>query len=108
MPEGPEIRRAADRVAAAIKGRVADEVFFAFDALKVFESELSGRRVEEMEAGARVAVMDEKRNPADFAIWKKAEPEHILQWDSPWGRGRPGLRSRRATRCSDQHICPCT
>jgi cysteinyl-tRNA synthetase len=51
---------------------------------------LSGRRVEEMEAGARVAVMDEKRNPADFAIWKKAEPEHILRWDSPWGQGYPG------------------
>jgi len=51
---------------------------------------LSGRRVEEMDAGARVAVLDEKRHPADFALWKKAEPEHILQWDSPWGRGYPG------------------
>ncbi len=48
MPEGPEIRRAADRVAAAIEGRVADEVFFAFDELKVFEGELSGRRVDEV------------------------------------------------------------
>jgi cysteinyl-tRNA synthetase len=51
---------------------------------------LSGRRVDEMEAGARVAVMEEKRHPADFAVWKKAEPEHILQWDSPWGAGYPG------------------
>ena len=51
---------------------------------------LSGRRVEELDAGARVAVLDEKRHPADFALWKKAEPEHILQWDSPWGRGYPG------------------
>ncbi len=48
MPEGPEIRRAADRVAAAIEGRVADEVFFAFDELKDFEGELSGRRVVEV------------------------------------------------------------
>jgi cysteinyl-tRNA synthetase len=51
---------------------------------------LSGRRVDEMQSGARVAVLDEKRHPADFALWKKAEPEHILQWDSPWGRGYPG------------------
>jgi cysteinyl-tRNA synthetase len=51
---------------------------------------LSGRRVEEMEAGARVTVMEEKRHPADFAVWKKAEPDHILQWESPWGLGYPG------------------
>lgn len=51
---------------------------------------LSGRRVDEMQSGARIAVLDEKRHPADFALWKKAEPEHILQWDSPWGRGYPG------------------
>jgi cysteinyl-tRNA synthetase len=51
---------------------------------------LSGRRVAEMESGARVAVLEEKRHPADFALWKRAEPEHILQWDSPWGRGYPG------------------
>jgi cysteinyl-tRNA synthetase len=51
---------------------------------------LSGRNVEEMEAGARVEVSGEKRNPADFALWKKAEPGHIMQWASPWGRGYPG------------------
>jgi endonuclease-8 len=48
MPEGPEIRRAADRVANAIAGRVADEVFFAFEELKGFESALAGRRVDEV------------------------------------------------------------
>lgn len=51
---------------------------------------LSGRRVEEQEGGARVAVIDEKRHPADFALWKRAEPEHILRWNSPWGVGFPG------------------
>ena len=51
---------------------------------------LSGRQVEELEAGARVAILEEKRHPADFALWKRADPEHILQWDSPWGRGYPG------------------
>lgn len=48
MPEGPEIRRAADRVARALAGQVADEVFFAFDRLKPFERELIGRRIVEV------------------------------------------------------------
>jgi endonuclease-8 len=48
MPEGPEIRRAADRVAAAIEGKIADEVFFAFDRLKPFEEQLTGQRVDEI------------------------------------------------------------
>ncbi len=51
---------------------------------------LSGRKVEEQMAGARLEVVEEKRHPADFALWKKAEPEHIMQWNSPWGRGFPG------------------
>jgi cysteinyl-tRNA synthetase len=52
--------------------------------------QLSGRKVEELEAGARVEVREEKRHPADFALWKRAEPEHILRWPSPWGWGYPG------------------
>jgi len=51
---------------------------------------LSRRKVEDSEAGARIAVREEKRHPADFALWKKAEPEHILRWPSPWGWGYPG------------------
>jgi cysteinyl-tRNA synthetase len=51
---------------------------------------LSGRNTEEMMAGARVEVSPEKRNPVDFALWKKAEPNHIMQWPSPWGMGFPG------------------
>ncbi len=53
---------------------------------------LSGRNLDDMVAGARVEVDDEKRDPADFALWKVAkpgEPEEAI-WDSPWGRGRPG------------------
>ncbi|MHC4062428.1 MAG: cysteine--tRNA ligase [Planctomycetota bacterium] len=51
---------------------------------------LSGRNVEEMLAGARVEVSPEKKAPVDFALWKKAEPNHIMQWPSPWGMGYPG------------------
>ncbi len=51
---------------------------------------LSGRQIEEVQAGARVAVLEEKRDPRDFALWKAAEPGHIMQWPSPWGMGFPG------------------
>lgn len=51
---------------------------------------LSGRKLDEAESGTRVDVKSEKRNPADFALWKKAEPNHIMRWDSPWGPGFPG------------------
>jgi len=51
---------------------------------------LSGRQVDQMQAGARVEVNPEKRHPADFAVWKQAEPGHIMQWPSPWGPGYPG------------------
>lgn len=62
-----------------------------FDVAK-FEDygKLSGRNIEDMQAGARVEVSEEKRNPVDFALWKKAEPNHIMQWKSPWGMGYPG------------------
>ncbi len=51
---------------------------------------LSRLNLEEQMAGARVEVNDEKRHPADFALWKKAPKEHIMQWESPWGMGYPG------------------
>ncbi|RPH90253.1 MAG: cysteine--tRNA ligase [Calditrichaeota bacterium] len=51
---------------------------------------LSGRDVNEQLAGARLEINEEKRHPADFALWKRAEAEHIMQWSSPWGRGYPG------------------
>jgi cysteinyl-tRNA synthetase len=51
---------------------------------------LSGKNREEQVAGARVEVNTEKHNPDDFALWKKAEKNHIMQWVSPWGMGYPG------------------
>ncbi|MGB3087881.1 MAG: cysteine--tRNA ligase [Phycisphaerae bacterium] len=51
---------------------------------------LSGRSVEAMRAGARVEANPDKKHPADFALWKRAEPGHIMQWPSPWGMGYPG------------------
>jgi cysteinyl-tRNA synthetase len=51
---------------------------------------LSRQSLDGMQAGARVDVNPQKRHAADFALWRKATPEHIMQWDSPWGRGYPG------------------
>ncbi len=68
---------------------VNGSVYFDVSAFPEY-GKLSGRRVEEAEAGAREAVREEKRNPEDFALWKNAPPEHILKWPSPWGWGYPG------------------
>ncbi len=62
-----------------------------FDVTKFKDyGKLSRRSVEEMEAGARIEVNPDKKHPADFALWKKAEKDHIMQWKSPWGMGYPG------------------
>lgn len=52
---------------------------------------LSGRKLEDMIANTReLAAQDEKKSPQDFALWKKAESQHIMRWPSPWGDGFPG------------------
>jgi cysteinyl-tRNA synthetase len=52
---------------------------------------LSGRILEELQTNSRVLDgQDEKHNPSDFALWKKATPEHIMRWPSPWSDGFPG------------------
>ena len=53
--------------------------------------ELSNRNIEELFSNTRdLDGQNEKRNPQDFALWKKASPEHIMRWNSPWGEGFPG------------------
>ncbi|MDT0622268.1 cysteine--tRNA ligase [Croceitalea vernalis] len=66
-----------------------------FDVIKFNEThdygKLSGRKLEDMIANTRsLTAQDDKRNPQDFALWKKAEPQHIMRWPSPWGDGFPG------------------
>jgi cysteinyl-tRNA synthetase len=51
---------------------------------------LSNRTLTETKSGERITVADDKENPEDFALWKRAEVEHIMRWDSPWGPGYPG------------------
>jgi cysteinyl-tRNA synthetase len=64
------------------------DVFYAVEAFQGY-GKLSGRRLEDMIAGSRVAVDEKKRHPMDFALWKGAKPGEP-QWPSPWGPGRPG------------------
>jgi len=68
---------------------ISDGIYFDVSRFPAY-GRLSGQTLGEMRAGARVEVNPEKRHPADFALWRKATPEHIMQWDSPWGRGYPG------------------
>lgn len=64
-------------------------VYFDVSSFKDY-GKLSGRKVGELEEGSRETVRSEKHHPEDFALWKKANPEHILRWPSPWGWGFPG------------------
>ncbi len=64
------------------------DVFFRVRAFPDY-GKLSGRSVDEMQAGARVDINELKEDPMDFALWKAAKPGEPA-WDSPWGKGRPG------------------
>ncbi|MGI5901603.1 MAG: cysteine--tRNA ligase [Desulfitobacteriia bacterium] len=67
---------------------IEGDVYFAVEKFPGY-GKLSGRTLEDLKAGARVEVDDRKRNPLDFALWKKAK-EGEPYWISPWGKGRPG------------------
>jgi cysteinyl-tRNA synthetase len=66
------------------------DVYFAVDSFPAYGN-LSGKKLEDLRAGERVAVESAKRHPGDFALWKAASGDPAEPgWDSPWGRGRPG------------------
>ena len=68
---------------------ITDGIYFDISKFEDYGC-LSGIDLENQQAGARIAVNEEKNNPYDFAVWKQAPPEHIMQWQSPWGMGYPG------------------
>jgi len=67
---------------------VEGDVYYRVDRMPGY-GKLSGRKLEGMQAGARIDVDDRKEHPMDFALWKAAKPGEPA-WDSPWGKGRPG------------------
>lgn len=64
------------------------DVYYAVDSFEDY-GKLSGRKLEDMQAGARISVNEQKTNPYDFVLWKGSKPGEP-QWESPWGPGRPG------------------
>ncbi len=69
---------------------VNGNVYFSVSSFPEY-GRLSGRTDQEaQQSGGRVESRSEKRHPADFALWKKAEPGHLMKWDSPWSTGYPG------------------
>ena len=68
---------------------VNGSVYFSVPTFPAY-GRLSGRRVEEIVDAVRIERNPDKRHPADFALWKRAEAGHILRWPSPWGWGFPG------------------
>jgi len=67
---------------------VDGDVYYSIEKFGEY-GKLSGRNIEDMQAGARVDVDERKNHPMDFALWKSAKPGEPA-WDSPWGKGRPG------------------
>jgi cysteinyl-tRNA synthetase len=67
---------------------IEGNVFYNVSKFKNY-GKLSGKKLEELEAGARIEVNEKKKNPLDFSLWKKAK-EGEPYWESPWGKGRPG------------------
>lgn len=65
-------------------------IYFDTSKLPEYGKMLSNNNIDELKAGARIEVDEEKRNPQDFALWIKAPKEHIMKWDSKWGLCYPG------------------
>jgi len=86
-------------VAPGNKGGHGD-VYYAVAKFKDY-GQLSGKQIEDLRSGERVAVDEAKNDPLDFVLWKSAKPEEP-SWDSPWGKGRPGWHiecSAMSTEC---------
>lgn len=73
---------------AGLAYRVNGDVFFRVEGFPQY-GKLSRKKIEELEAGARVEVDERKKSPLDFALWKSSKPREPT-WESPWGPGRPG------------------
>ncbi|MBQ1466935.1 MAG: cysteine--tRNA ligase [Solobacterium sp.] len=77
---------------------VDGDVYFSVDSVPTY-GEISHQRMDMLEAGFRVEENDQKRNPYDFALWKKTEKG--IKWNSPWGEGRPGWHTECVVMIND-------
>ncbi len=74
------------------------DVYFSVDSVPSY-GEISHQKLESLEAGARIETNDQKRNPYDFALWKKTDMG--IKWNSPWGEGRPGWHTECVVMIND-------
>jgi cysteinyl-tRNA synthetase len=91
--------------AAQGSDEVAGDVYYDVSTFKNY-GKLSGKKLEDLRAGERVAVDERKDDPLDFVLWKAAKPGEP-SWDSPWGKGRPGWHiecSAMSTCCLGNHF----
>ena len=77
---------------------VDGDVYFSVDSVPTY-GEISHQKLDMLEAGARIETNDQKKNPYDFALWKKTEKG--IKWDSPWGEGRPGWHTECVVMIND-------
>jgi len=93
----PRATQTMDKIKSMIQGLIAKgfaypagngDVYFRITRDPGY-GKLSGRKIDDMQAGTRIEIEEEKEHPMDFAIWKAAKPGEPA-WDSPWGKGRPG------------------
>ena len=82
------ITMVADLIDHEYAYEVNGDVFFRVNSKEDY-GKLSGRKLEDMQAGARIDINEDKENPMDFVLWKASKPGEP-SWDSPWGQGRPG------------------
>ncbi|MCB0165210.1 MAG: cysteine--tRNA ligase [Anaerolineae bacterium] len=87
VPE--QIELAQDLIAKGHAYASDGNVYFSVPSWPSY-GKLSRRRVDDLEEGARLEVAGDKRDPRDFAVWRAATPGHLMQWNSPWGKGFPG------------------
>jgi cysteinyl-tRNA synthetase len=93
----PQVSKTMPLIIEFIQGLIQKEAAYAAPNGDVYFSvisdddygKLSGRKLDDMQAGARIEIGEAKDHPMDFALWKAAKPGEI-SWDSPWGKGRPG------------------
>ena len=110
----PKATQSMDNIIAMIDTLIKNEMAYAgtngdiFYSVTKFENygKLSGKNIEDLQAGERVDVDKAKKDPMDFVLWKMAKPDEPF-WDSPWGRGRPGWHiecSAMSTCCLGNHF----
>ena len=92
----PKATEHLDDMITLVQELVAKGIAYVLDgdvnySIEKFQSygKLSGKNIEDLQAGSRVEIDERKENPLDFALWKAAKPDEPA-WDSPWGKGRPG------------------